>query len=160
MERTPNVPLAKRLLIALPAIHASLLVITMITGERTASGGTPLFSVELPISLPLVATDNFATILIVGILATLWWYFIAQIGWVSTGKRISRISAGLGALLIVFMCLVDAVMMLSELACCTSHEPNFSVIDGLIYVFAFTLLCGGLISAGYSARAALGLNKV
>jgi hypothetical protein len=132
----------------------------MITGERTASGGNPLVCVELPISLPLVATDRFATMFIVGILATVWWYFIAQIGWASMQKRLNRITAGLGVVLIVFMCLIDAAMMLSELACCISHEPNFSVIDGLIYVFAFALLCGGLISAGYSARAALGLNKI
>jgi hypothetical protein len=147
-------------LITLTAIHASLFVITMITGERTASGGNPLVCVELPISLPLVATDRFATMLVVGILATVWWYFIAQIGWASTQKRISRTTAGLGGLLIIFMCLADASMMLTELRCCISHEPNFSFVDGVIYVFAIALLCGCIISAVYSARAALGLNKI
>jgi hypothetical protein len=49
--------------------------------------------------------------------------------------------------------------MVSELRCCISQEPNFSLVDGAIYVLAAALLCGGLISAAYSAKAALGFNK-
>jgi len=35
-----------------------------------------------------------------------------------------------------------------------SREPDFSAIDVVIYMFAVALLAGGLISAGYAARAA------
>ena len=131
----------------------------MTTGEKTASGGNPLFCVDLPMSLPLVASDKSTTMIIVGLLATGWWYFIAQIGWSSTQKWISRTAAGAGAVLIVFMCVIESVWMFREFGCCISHDPNLSVVDGIIYVLAITLLWGGIMSAVYSARAALGLNK-
>jgi hypothetical protein len=140
MDSTSSTPFPKRLLIVLPAIHIALFAMTTITGEKTASGGNPLVCVELPISLPLIATDRWPPVLIVGILATTWWYFIAQIGWSSARRRISRVGAGLGAILVVFMCLIDATMMLTELGCCISQQPNFSAIDGVIYVLAIALL--------------------
>ncbi len=154
-----NTPLPKRLLVALPALHVALFTITTITGERTASGGNPLICVEIPVSLPLVATDRLPVVLVVGILATVWWYFIAQVGWSSASNRISRVMATLGALLVMLICLADATLMFSEFRCCISKEPSFSAIDGVIYILAVVLLCGGLVSAAFSARAALGLNR-
>ncbi|HEV7217961.1 MAG: hypothetical protein ACHP8A_10910 [Terriglobales bacterium] len=154
-----DTPRPKLLLNALPAIHVVLFAMTLITERKTASGGNPLLCVELPISLPLIATDQWPTVFVVGTIATFWWYFIAQIGWSSKRKRLSRLGAGLGALLVSFICLIDGVMMFSELRCCISQESNFSVVDWIIYVMAGALLCGGLISASYSASRALGFNK-
>lgn len=150
---------AKKLPILLPAIHVILFVTTAITDGKVASNGNPLFAVDLPLSLPLIATDRWSTILIVAMLATVWWFFIAQIGGHSAKGNVSRVGAAAGALLIFLTCLGDAALMFSELRCCIFREPNFSPLDVLIYALATALLSGGLVSAGYSAKAACASRK-
>jgi hypothetical protein len=142
----------------LPAVYILLAAVTAISGEKSATGGNPFFCVSLPVSLPMVARDDSPTVIIVAILATAWWYFIAQIGWSSTQGRISRSSSGLGAILIGFMITADSVLMISE-SFLISREPNFNAVDGAIYVLAGLLLSGGVISAAYSAMAAIGINR-
>jgi hypothetical protein len=142
----------------LPAIHIVLFAVAAIVGEKAATDGNPLFCVDLPISLPLVARDDSPTVAIVGILATAWWYFAAQIGWSSKKGRISRISSGLGAILIAFSATVGSYAMISEFFL-ISREPNFNAVDVGIYSLAVLLLSGGILSAAYSAMAAIGLNR-
>lgn len=48
--------------------------------------------------------------------------------------------------------------MISE-AFLISREPNFNAVDVAIYVLAALLLSGGVISAVYSAMAAIGINR-
>ncbi len=132
----------------LPAIHIVLFAVTAIVGEKAATGGNPLFCVDLPISLPLVARDDSPTVIIVGILATAWWYFIGQIGWSSKKGRISRIGSGLGAILIAFSVTGGSYAMISEYFL-ISREPNFNAIDVGIYFLAGLLLAGGVISAAH-----------
>ena len=131
---------------------------TAISGEKAATGGNPFVCVSIPISLPLVARDDSPTVIIVAILATAWWYFIAQIGWSSKQGRISRSSSILGAILIGFIIMVDSVLMISE-SFLLSRQPNFNAVDVVIYLLAGLLLSGGIISAAYSAMAAIGLNR-
>jgi hypothetical protein len=121
--------LAKSMTVVLPAISATVFLLTMIAGEKAASGGQSLFLRRLSVSLPLVARDDLPIVVTVGILGIAWWYFLAQIGWSSRRGRTSRTGSALGALLIFFFCLVDAAMMFSEFSCCISQEPNFSAID-------------------------------
>jgi hypothetical protein len=142
----------------LPAIYILLCAMTAISGEKAATGGNPFFCVSIPISLPLVARDDSPTVIIVAILATAWWYFIAQIGWSSKQGRISRFSSILGAILIGFIIMVDSVLMISE-SFLLSRQPNFNAVDVIIYLLAGLLLSGGIISAAYSAMAAIGLNR-
>jgi hypothetical protein len=131
---------------------------TAISGEKAATGGNPFVCVSIPISLPLVARDDSPAVIIVAILATAWWYFIAQIGWSSKQGRISRSSSILGAILIGFIVMVDSVLMISE-SFLLSRQPNFNAVDVVIYLLAGLLLSGGIISAAYSAMAAIGLNR-
>jgi hypothetical protein len=139
--------------IILPFVHIVLLATTSIVGMKAASGGNPFAMVDLPVSIPLVARDDWPTVTAVGVLGTLWWCFIGWIGWSSTKGRISRIGAGLGSALILFFCLSDSYAMISQFSCCISTQPNLSLIDFVIYFLAVGLLFGGLISAILSARA-------
>jgi hypothetical protein len=141
-----------RLPVVLAATHLALFLITMLSGLKTASGGNPLFCVDLPVSLPLVGRDDTWTIVGVGILATIWWFFIGQVGWLSKQGRISRTVSAVGAALTLLICAADAYAMISQFVL-ISREPDFSTIDVVIYMFAAALLAGGLISAGYAARA-------
>jgi|HubBroStandDraft_6_1064221.scaffolds.fasta_scaffold10838_5 hypothetical protein len=141
-----------RLPVVLAATHLVLFLITMLSGLKTASGGNPLFCVDLPVSLPLVGHDDTWTVVAVGILATIWWFFIGQVGWLSKVGKISRTSSAVGAGLTLLICAADAYAMISQFVL-ISREPDFSTIDVVIYMFAAALLAGGLISAGYAARA-------
>jgi len=88
-----------RLPVILAATHLALFLITMFSGLKTASGGNPLFCVDLPVSLPLVGHDDTWTVVAVGILATIWWFFIGQVGWLSkwekSAERLRRWARGL-----------------------------------------------------------------
>jgi hypothetical protein len=150
--------LPSRLPIVLPSIHVALAVITLVSGEGTASGGNPLFCMELPISLPLVARDDTATVITVAVVATVWWYFIVQIARSTWQGKTSRAGSGLGALLMFAVCAVDSLLMGSEFFL-ISREPNFSWVDSAIYIVAVALLSGGLISATCSALVATGFHK-
>jgi hypothetical protein len=72
--------LPDRLPLILSGWHVVLFLVTALFGEKIASGGNPLFCVDLPVSLPLVGRDDAATVIVVGALATAWWYFVGQIG--------------------------------------------------------------------------------
>jgi len=149
----------KQLLFVLPAINTVVFILTEIAGEKSASAGNPFVSVDLPVSLPLVARDDWPTVVAVGLFGIAWWYFIAQIGYSSRRSRISRTVSALGALLIFFFCLADGGIMFSELSCCILREPNFSIMDLAIYATAVVLLAGGLVSAGCAAMNALKSQK-
>lgn len=143
----------KSLQIALPALYFALFLATLLSGDKTASGGNPFVCVSLPFSLPLVASDATTLEVIVGVLATAWWLFIGYIGHLGSAGKLSRSGATLGAGLITLMCVVDGMLMTSEFML-LSREPTFGFIDAIIYTLAVMLLFGGLISAGYSGRAA------
>lgn len=143
----------KSLPIALPSLYAALFLITIVSGDKTARGGNPYFCVSLPFSLPLVAQESTALEMIVGILAAVWWLFIGYIGRSASENKLSRTGAVSGAGLICVMCLVETSLMISEFLL-LSREPNFGIIDEAIYTLAVILLIGGLVTAGYSARAA------
>ena len=143
----------------LPAVYILLCAVTAIAGGKAATGGNPLVCVELPLSLPLLAGSNPTFAVVVAILAMAWWYFIAQIGWSSKQGRIRRYGAGLGAILIGFVITVDSFLMISQFFM-ISREPNFKAVDVVIYLLAVLLLSGGIVSAAYSAMAAIGLNRM
>ncbi len=150
--------LAQLLPIVLPAIYVLLCAVSAIYGEKSATGGNPFVCVSLPFSLALFAQESTPSVIILAILATAWWYFIAQIGWASKQGRTSRISSGLGAILIGFIITADSALMIGEFPL-ISREPNFNAVDVLIYAVALSLLVGGIISAAYSALAAIGFNS-
>ena len=139
--------------IALPGLYFTLLVITLVSGEGTASGGNPLFCLSLPWSLPLAARDDTKIMFVVGILATLWWWLIGHIGHSGYLGKLSRVGAALGSGLILFMCVIEAALMGSELRLISQEPQHFSGIDVAIYTLASALLAGGLISAGCAAFA-------
>jgi len=81
--------LPDRLPVILASLHAVLFLTTEAFGERIASGGNPLFCVDIPTSLPLVASDSAPTLIVVGILATAWWYFVGAVARESWRGKIS-----------------------------------------------------------------------
>lgn len=149
---------AQLLPIVLPAIYILLCAVTAIAGEKAASGDNPFVCVSLPFSLPLVARDDSPTVIVIAILATAWWYLIAQIGWLSKQCRISRSSSSLSATLIGLVITGDSVLMISQFFL-ISREPNFNAGDVVIYLLAVLLLSGGIVSTEYSAMAAIGVNR-
>lgn len=82
--------ISKSLPIALPIIYSTLFMVTLVSGEKTASDGNPFVCVSLPWSLPLIATANTAPFVIVGVLATAWWYFIGYIGGIASTNKLTR----------------------------------------------------------------------
>ena len=142
--------ISKRLPIILSSIHLPLFVITILSGGRY---GNPFFCVDIPISLPLVASDNTPTITVVGILGTAWWYFIGQIGWSAKQGRISRMGCGLGAFLILLICAIDSFAMVGE-SFAILRAPESSIVDVAIYFIAVPLLAGGIISGVLAAKGA------
>jgi hypothetical protein len=142
--------LAARLPVLLSGTHILLFLTTVFSNHRSASNGNPLFCVDLPISLPLVARDDIRTIVIVGVLATAWWYLAGMTGSLrvngSTGRMM--IAAG-GAVLLPIICAVDAYALLSQ-GRAIVRDPAFGALDVLIYVFAAGLLSGGFLSAVYA----------
>lgn len=142
----------------LPAIYILLCAVTAISGEKSATGGNPFVGVSFPISWPLVARDDTLTVIAVAILATVWWFFVGQIGWSSKQGHISGSRSGLGAILIGFIVGLDLVFMSGEFPLIL-REPNFNAVDVVIYLLAALLLAGGIISAAYSLRAAIAPHK-
>lgn len=117
--------------------------------RKIASGGNPLFCVDLPVSLPLVGRDDVKTVVIVGALATAWWYFVGQIGRASWEGKIHRTMSVAGSILLLFLGAISSFAMFGELRL-ISQEPNFGGKDVVVYVFAISLLIGSLISAAYA----------
>lgn len=146
--------LPERLPFVLPALHLLLFFTTEFFGDKIASGGNPLFCVDLPVSLPLVASDSTARVIVVGIVATIWWYFVGKIAseaW--QGKVSPMISAG-GSLLLCLLGGVGSFAMISEFRL-ISQEPNFGNKDFVVYTLAAVLLIGEFASAGYAMASRL-----
>ncbi len=142
--------LPDKLPFALPALH----VVLFLTTEALATGGNPLFCVNLPVSLPLVASDSSATVVIVGILATAWWYFVGKIACEAWRGKVSRMISVAGALLLFLLGAIGSFAMISEFRL-ISQEPNFGSKDVVIYVLAVTLLLGNFVGAGYAILSGL-----
>jgi hypothetical protein len=138
----------------LAGIHVALFVLT-ISFEKTASGGNPFFCVDLPWSIALIAEGHGYRVPVVGILATIWWFFIGYLGWSSKRSRISRAGSIVRAFLLPLICAFDSYAMLSQFGLIV-REPDFSSIDVVIYILAAALLLGGFVSAVYAWIAALG----
>ncbi len=119
--------LPDKLPFALPALH----VVLFLTTEALATGGNPLFCVNLPVSLPLVASDSSATVVIVGILATAWWYFVGKIACEAWRGKVSRMISVAGALLLFLLGAIGSFAMISEFRL-ISQEPNFGSKDVVI----------------------------
>ena len=144
---------SRSLPVALPSLYFVLLVVTLSTGEKTASGGNPLFCLSLPWSLPLVASSETTIAVVVGLFATVWWWFMDHIGYSGYSGKLGRAGAVLGAALILSMCVIEAALMGSEFRL-ISKEPSFGGIDGAIYTLAVVLLLGGLVSATHAGLGA------
>ncbi|MGB8731823.1 MAG: hypothetical protein WCC99_11305 [Candidatus Sulfotelmatobacter sp.] len=142
--------LPDKLPFTLPALH----VVLFLTTEALATGGNPLFCVNLPVSLPLVASDSSATVVIVGILATAWWYFVGKIACEAWRGKVSRMISVAGALLLFLLGAIGSFAMISEFRL-ISQEPNFGSKDVVIYVLAVTLLLGNFVGAGYAILSGL-----
>ncbi len=141
--------LPNRLPFILPAVHVVLVLSTCIFGEGIASGGNPLFCVDLPVSLPMVASDSTWTIVVVGILATAWWYFVGKIASETWRGKISRPISVAGALLLFLLGAAASFFMISEFRL-ISQEPNFGNKDFVVYTLAVVLLFGEFMCAGYA----------
>jgi hypothetical protein len=141
--------LAARLPVLLSGTHVLLFLATIFSNGKSASYGQPLFCVDLPISLPFVVRDDLGTTVMVGIVATGWWYLAGMIGSLrvsgSTGRMM--IAAG-GAVLLPIVCAVDAYALLTQ-GRTVMRDATFGAVDVLIYVFAAGLLSGGFLSAIY-----------
>lgn len=135
----------------LPTVHLVLIIATLFLAKKGTVGGNPFFCIDLPWSLPLVGRDDWATILVVAILGTLWWYVVARIGWGAKKHQFSRIGSGLGAGLLFFVCGIDAFAG-SDFFLQFLRHPL--VADVLEYLCAGILLVGGLVCAIYSVLSA------
>lgn len=142
--------LAVRLPVLLSGTHIILFLITVVSNHIAASNGNPLFCVDLPFSLPLVARDDAWTTVIVGIIATVWWYFAGMIGSLRVNGQTGRmiIAAG-GAVFLPIICAVDAYALLNQ-GRTILRNSAFGALDVLIYLLAAGLLSGGLLSAIYA----------
>ncbi|HZW94136.1 MAG TPA: hypothetical protein VFF64_14385 [Candidatus Eremiobacteraceae bacterium] len=141
--------LPERLPFVLPALHFLLFFTTEFFGDKIASGGNPLFCVDLPVSLPLVASDNTPRVIVVGIVATMWWYLIGKIASVAWQGKISRMISVAGSLLLFLLGGVGSFAMISEFRL-ISQEPNFGNKDFFVYTLAVVLLFGEFACAGYA----------
>jgi hypothetical protein len=146
--------LPDRLPVILTALHAVLFLTTAVFGERIASGGNPLLCVDIPASLPLVASDSAPTVIVVGILATAWWYFVGAIARESWRGKISRAISLAGAMLLLLVGAVAAFAMISEFRF-ISQEPNFGARDFIVYALALILLLGNAACAAFAAISGL-----
>jgi hypothetical protein len=149
--------IARRLPIVLPAIHIALALLTWLTNQKAASAGNPFFCVDLPISLPLVASDNPPRVVIIAILATGWWYLIGQLGLSSRQAKISRARSSAAAGVVFLICAFNFTLMADEFTR-ISREPTFSTVDAIIYVLAVALLAGGFVSAAIAVISGLRPN--
>lgn len=144
MRRLPD-----RLPSVLPALHVLFFLTTEFFGDKIASGGNPLFCVDLPVSLPLVASDSTPRIIVVGILATAWWYFVGKVASEASQGNLSRMISVAGGLLLLLLGAVGAFAMISEFRL-ISQEPSFGSKDVIVYLLAVILLVGGFLCAGYA----------
>ncbi|MGC2551818.1 MAG: hypothetical protein WA437_16255 [Candidatus Sulfotelmatobacter sp.] len=138
-----------RLPLALPLLHIILFLTTELFGDKIASGGNPLFCVDLPVSLPLVASDSPSRVIVVGIVATTWWYFIGKIASEAWKGKVTRMISAAAALLLFLLGAAASFAMISELRL-ISQESNFGNKDFVVYTLAVVLLFGEFVCAGYA----------
>lgn len=141
--------LPRKLPLALSLTHIILFLTTAVFGDKIASGGNPLFCVDLPVSLPLVASDSTSRVIVVGIVATMWWYFIGKIASEAWKGKASRMISVAGALLLFLLGAAASFFMISEFRL-ISQEPNFGNKDFVVYTLAVVLLFGEFVCAGYA----------
>ncbi len=141
--------LPRRLPLALPLLHIILFLTTEVFGDKIASGGNPLFCVDLPVSLPLVASDSTSRVIVVGIVATMWWYFIGKIASEAWKGKVTRMISVAGALLLFLLGAIASFAMISEFRL-ISQESNFGNKDFVVYMLAVVLLFGEFLCAGYA----------
>lgn len=141
--------LPRRLPLALPLLHIILFLTTEVFGDKIASGGNPLFCVDLPVSLPLVASDSTSRVIVVGIVATTWWYFIGKIASEAWKGQVTRMISVAGALLLFLLGAIASFAMISEFRL-ISQESNFGNKDFVVYTLAVVLLFGEFLCAGYA----------
>lgn len=138
-----------RLPFVLPALHFFLFFATESFGDKIASAGNPLFCADLPFSLPLVATDSTPRIIVVGVLATCWWYFVGKIASEASRGKLRRSISLASALLLSLLGAAGSFAMIGE-SRIISQEPNFGSKDIFVYMLAAALVCGNFLSAGYA----------
>lgn len=146
-------------LIILPAVHAFLFILAGLVSLWSPFGLSPVFCVDLPISLPLVAREDLRTVLLVAILGTGWWYFIGRIGWLSRRGRISTLGSMLNALVIVFVCGIGTIAIVGQFSQ-SFHDERFSLAVIGLYALAGMLLLGGWFTALTCAMAALRIKNL
>jgi len=138
----------------LPGLHLIAFIFGSILSLRSPYGLSPLFCVDLPISLPLVGRDDWPTVTVVGLLGTAWWYFIGRVGWMSSRGMISRGASVGGALVILLTCGIGSYALVSQASGWTRDE-RFSLAVIINYCMAGLLLVGGFRSGITSAISAL-----
>jgi hypothetical protein len=138
-------------LLILPAVHVSLIVLTILLSLNTPGGAYyRLLGVDVLAAPVLMVNENpiiiNAVFLIFG---TAWWYFIAKIGWASNNGRMTRLGSGLGALLALTFAVIGTGMSRDVL-----YEDfdagQLSVPVILQYALIAAICFGAFISAIYS----------
>lgn len=150
--RRENDPLNLQLII-LPATHVVLFIVAALVSLRSPFGLGPVFCADLPISLPLVARDDWPTVFLVGVLGTAWWFFVGKFGQAARQHRIGSLGAGLGAILIFLTCVAGATAMEGQISQ-SIHDERFSFMVIALFMIAGLLLVGGFANAAISAMAA------
>jgi len=133
-------------LTVLPAAHAVLFVVGWLS--QSPFGLSPVFCVDLPFSLPLVARDDWKTVVTVGIIGTTWWLLVGTLGWATRNRKISRVTSAVGAAVVLLTCGIGFVAIYGQLSDGSMvHDDRFTVAVMAIYGLACVLLTGGLLSA-------------
>jgi len=148
-------------LVILPAIHVLMFVVGTWASVRYRMNLSPASMADFPVSVPLLVQAGSASVLLVGVLGTAWWYFIARIGWDSWRGRISRVGSALGALLLIFVCAVGTFAIVSQVAALVSGHSKVAQVNDIwfsagvtaVYLMSITLLLGGWLSAAVSLAA-------
>ena len=143
-------------LVVLPTIHVILVALSMFLSINIPGGAYyRIFGVD-PFSamFMMVYDGTLAVIVFILILGTAWWYFIGRIGWESSQGRMSRLGAGLGALLTLFFGVIG-VALSKGVVYEDIHDGALSAGAILQYVLAGLLCLGAFVAAGYSAKHAL-----
>jgi hypothetical protein len=140
---------SKRLPLVLASIHLALFLVALLSGGRY---GNAFFCVDIPISLPMVLSYKTSTLVVVGLLGTVWWYFIGQIGRSSKEGKMSGLGCRFGAILILLICSIDFLAHVWE-SFFILRATESTILDVAVYFLAALLLSGGAVS-GIAAKAA------
>jgi len=130
----------------LPSLHAVLFGLAAVVDKGSPYGYSPVFCVDVPVSLPMVARDNWQTLLAVAILGTIWWYAIGSLGWAVWNHKLSRALGALCAALVFLTCYADLMLMVGQVQG-WRDDPRFTGPVIAVYALALLLLAGGATSA-------------